>query len=114
MAQAMGMSHRKRNKPRRGVRNDRAMVSSFALTGLCPLGHTHSHGSRHALRSNALPGLGDGPGMKTSILIILIQGILILLLAPLVSGVIKKLKAAIQMRRGAGILQPYYDVIKLL
>lgn len=52
--------------------------------------------------------------MKTTILVILVQGVLILLLAPLVSGVIKKLKAALQMRRGPGILQPWYDVIKLL
>lgn len=52
--------------------------------------------------------------MKASILVILVQGVLILLLAPLVSGVIKKLKATLQMRRGPGILQPWYDVIKLL
>jgi formate hydrogenlyase subunit 4 len=45
---------------------------------------------------------------------ILLQGALVLLLAPLVSGVIKKLKATVQMRRGAGVLQPFYDVTKLL
>jgi formate hydrogenlyase subunit 4 len=51
--------------------------------------------------------------MKSSLLPIVLQGCLALLLAPLVSGVIKKLKAMLQMRRGPGILQPWYDVIKL-
>jgi formate hydrogenlyase subunit 4 len=51
--------------------------------------------------------------VKPSVLAIFIQGALVLVLAPVVSGVIKKLKAAVQMRRGPGILQPVYDVTKL-
>ena len=42
------------------------------------------------------------------------QLLLLLILAPLVSGLIKKLKARLQMRRGPGLLQPYSDIYKLL
>jgi formate hydrogenlyase subunit 4 len=38
----------------------------------------------------------------------------LLLLSPLVSGVIRILKARLQMRRGPGIVQPYHDLHKLL
>lgn len=34
--------------------------------------------------------------------------------APLVAGVIKKSKARFQNRRGAPVLQPYYDLVKLM
>lgn len=47
-------------------------------------------------------------------LIILGQMLLILLLAPLVNGVIKKAKAFTQCRRGPGIFQPYFDILKFL
>jgi len=42
------------------------------------------------------------------------QMALLILLGPLVTGVIQKLKALLQSRRGAGILQPYRDLAKLL
>ena len=42
-----------------------------------------------------------------------LQLILLLGIAPLVSGVIKTLKARLQIRRGPGILQPYRDLNKL-
>jgi formate hydrogenlyase subunit 4 len=42
------------------------------------------------------------------------QLLLLLLLAPLVNGVIKKMKARLQNRRGANVIQPYYDLLKLL
>lgn len=42
------------------------------------------------------------------------QFLLIVILSPLVQGVIKKLKANMQGRKGPGILQPYYDLIRLL
>ncbi|HMC60157.1 MAG TPA: NADH-quinone oxidoreductase subunit H [Candidatus Solibacter sp.] len=42
-----------------------------------------------------------------------LQLILLLGIAPLVSGVIKTLKARLQIRRGPGILQPYRDLHKL-
>jgi formate hydrogenlyase subunit 4 len=51
--------------------------------------------------------------MKNTFPIFLWQALLILLLAPLVSGVIKKLKARLQMRRGASVWQPFYDLTKL-
>ncbi|MCL4402130.1 MAG: NADH-quinone oxidoreductase subunit H [Acidobacteria bacterium] len=44
----------------------------------------------------------------------LLQLLLLLALAPLVSGVIKTLKARLQTRRGPGVLQPYRDLYKLL
>jgi formate hydrogenlyase subunit 4 len=44
----------------------------------------------------------------------LAQIVLLLALAPLVAGVIKLMKARLQMRRGAGPLQPYRDLSKLL
>lgn len=39
---------------------------------------------------------------------------LLVLLGPLVTGTIQKLKARLQCRRGAGVLQPYRDLIKML
>ncbi len=43
-----------------------------------------------------------------------LQVILLLLIAPLVRGVISRLKARIQNRRGASVLRPYRDLLKLL
>jgi formate hydrogenlyase subunit 4 len=43
-----------------------------------------------------------------------LQLVLLLLVAPLFSGVIKTLKARLQTRRGPGVLQSYRDVFKLL
>jgi formate hydrogenlyase subunit 4 len=43
----------------------------------------------------------------------LLQLLLLLTVAPLVSGLIKSLKARLQVRRGPGILQPYRDLYKL-
>jgi formate hydrogenlyase subunit 4 len=42
-----------------------------------------------------------------------IQAILLLLLAPLVRGVISRIKARIQNRQGASVLRPYQDLLKL-
>jgi formate hydrogenlyase subunit 4 len=42
-----------------------------------------------------------------------LQFIIILILAPFIQGVIKKLKANMQGRVGPGIFQPYYDLIRL-
>ncbi len=42
------------------------------------------------------------------------QAILLLLMAPLVRGVVSRIKARIQNRRGASILRPYRDLLKLL
>jgi formate hydrogenlyase subunit 4 len=43
-----------------------------------------------------------------------LQVVTILVLAPLVSGIIARVEAIIQQRRGPRILQPYYDILKLL
>ena len=42
------------------------------------------------------------------------QFLIIILFSPLVNGVIKKLKANMQGRVGPGVLQPYYDLLRLL
>jgi formate hydrogenlyase subunit 4 len=52
--------------------------------------------------------------MTTFLLSTTLQLILILSIAPLISGIIKTLKARLQTRRGPGILQPYHDLYKLL
>ena len=46
--------------------------------------------------------------------LVLLQVLLLLLLAPLFGGAIKKVKAALQSRRGPPLLQGYYDLGKLL
>lgn len=48
------------------------------------------------------------------ILTSLFQLLLILASAPLVGGIIKKTKARFQRRQGASVVQPYYDLVKLL
>jgi formate hydrogenlyase subunit 4 len=42
------------------------------------------------------------------------QMFLVLVLAPLLMGVVRRIKARLQRRRGADLLQPYYDLWKLL
>jgi formate hydrogenlyase subunit 4 len=48
---------------------------------------------------------------------LLIQGVqmvLVLLAAPLFTGIVRKMKARLQRRRGASVLQPYRDLLRLL
>ncbi len=52
--------------------------------------------------------------MFSNIAISIFQIIIILALAPFLSGIIKKIKAFFQIRKGASIFQPYYDLAKLL
>ncbi len=52
--------------------------------------------------------------MIAVLLKVVAQLVLLLALAPLVSGLIKTMKARLQMRRGPGLLQPYRDIHKLL
>ena len=52
--------------------------------------------------------------MMGAVLQTLVQLLLLLAIAPLLSGFIKKLKARLQTRRGPGLLQPYHDLYKLL
>jgi formate hydrogenlyase subunit 4 len=48
-----------------------------------------------------------------TILLSLLQLLIVLASAPLISGIIKKTKARFQRRRGASIFQPYFDLGKL-
>ena len=52
--------------------------------------------------------------MTGVLLKVVAQLVLLLLLAPLVSGLIKTLKARLQMRRGPSLLQSYSNIYKLL
>ena len=47
------------------------------------------------------------------LVLIVVQLILLLALAPFIVGVIRKVKARLQCRRGAGLFQPYADLAKL-
>ncbi len=44
----------------------------------------------------------------------LVQMTILLALAPLLTGLVRKVKARIQRRRGAGVAQPYRDLMRLL
>jgi formate hydrogenlyase subunit 4 len=48
-----------------------------------------------------------------TVLFAIFQAAILLLAAPLVAGIVKKVKAQLQNRRGPGILQLYYDMFKL-
>ena len=48
------------------------------------------------------------------IIIGLIQVLVMLSLAPLLTGIIRKTKAKTQKRIGASVIQPYYDLLKLI
>ncbi len=50
----------------------------------------------------------------SSLGIVIFQLVIIIALAPLLSGIIKKIKAFFQIRKGPSIFQPYYDIAKLL
>ncbi len=50
----------------------------------------------------------------SSLGIVIFQIIIIIALAPLLSGIIKKIKAFFQIRKGPGIFQSYYDIVKLM
>lgn len=47
-----------------------------------------------------------------NIFLVFVQGAWILLLSPLLAGVINKVKARLQGRKGPRFIQPYYDLIK--
>ena len=51
--------------------------------------------------------------MKSMLFAATLQLLLVLIVSPLISGIIKTLKARLQTRRGPGILQPYRDLYKL-
>src|SRR5207247_6774041 len=45
--------------------------------------------------------------------LVFLEMTLLVLLGPLVTGTIQKIKARLQFRQGAGVLQPYRDLTKL-
>jgi len=51
--------------------------------------------------------------MIESALIILSQAVAALLVSPFIVGLIRKVKARLQCRQGASVVQPYYDLAKL-
>ncbi len=52
--------------------------------------------------------------MLTSVLVQGLQMALVLLLAPLLTGLVRKVKARVQRRRGPSLIQPYRDLKRLL
>jgi len=46
--------------------------------------------------------------------IIIVQILIVPIASPLGIGIVKKIKATLQNRRGAGVFQPYKDIWKLL
>src|SRR5512132_3486638 len=51
--------------------------------------------------------------MVIALLVILLQLLVLLLVAPFIVGLIRKVKARLQCRCGASVLQPYADLAKL-
>lgn len=52
--------------------------------------------------------------LGTSILAQIAQALFVVALAPLVTGIVRKTKARLLLRRGASVLQPYRDLVRLL
>jgi formate hydrogenlyase subunit 4 len=51
--------------------------------------------------------------MWQAIVLVVTQTIVLLVLSPLIVGLVRKVKARLQLRRGASIVQPYADLAKL-
>lgn len=52
--------------------------------------------------------------MDSKLIVIgLVQAVLIMMIAPLLDGISRRMRARVQNRRGAGIFQTYYDIFKL-
>lgn len=52
--------------------------------------------------------------VERSLALVLFEMAFLVLAGPLVTGIIQKIKARLQCRQGAGVLQPYRDLTKLL
>ena len=57
--------------------------------------------------------VGSVSGVIESTAIVIGQAVAALLVSPFIVGLIRKVKAHLQCRQGAGVLQPYYDLAKL-
>ena len=51
--------------------------------------------------------------MIQSVFLSIFQAVVVLGVSPFVIGLIRKVKARLQCRQGPGLLQPYYDLVKL-
>ena len=51
--------------------------------------------------------------MTQSITLVVLQAVVLLAVSPFIVGLIRKVKATLQCRRGASAVQPYYDLLKL-
>jgi formate hydrogenlyase subunit 4 len=58
--------------------------------------------------------IGQGLEVIATLLIGIMQGLIIILLSPLMTGISRKVKARSQKRIGASIIQPYYDLAKMM
>src|ERR1039457_3322927 len=78
--------------------------------------HPRVHRIRAGSPLRSATAVRGGPKMtgERPLTLVLLEMTLLVLLGPLVTGTIQKLKALLQCRQGAGILQPYHDIIKLL
>src|SRR5450759_720270 len=78
-----------------------------------PHPRVHRVRARGPLRGAA--AVRSGPMMtgERSLGLLLLEMTLLVLLGPLVTGIIQKIKARLQCRQGAGVLQPYRDLTKL-
>src|SRR5207253_1120221 len=51
--------------------------------------------------------------MAQSMTLVILQTVVLLAVSPFIVGLIRKVKATLQCRRGASMAQPYYDLLKL-
>jgi formate hydrogenlyase subunit 4 len=58
--------------------------------------------------------MSPAPAPFTAAILAVLQAAAFLLAAPLLRGLVRKMKAAFQLRQGPRLLQPYYDLAKLL
>src|SRR5207248_7834692 len=72
--------------------------------------HLHAHPPARALHSFPTRRSSD---LGMTLAMNAVQVLLLILLAPLVRGVIARLKARIQNRHGATVWRPYADLVKL-
>jgi formate hydrogenlyase subunit 4 len=52
--------------------------------------------------------------VSETLILAILQAVLVMALAPLLTGIVRKTKAGLQRRRGASIFQPYRDIARLM
>ena len=99
----------------RVLRADRRRGLALSPSAEPPAVPDHPPLSRLRLRRPGDPAAGAGA--MAVIQGLLVQGVqmaLVLLLAPLLTGLVRKVKARLQRRRGPSLIQPYRDLRRLL